>query len=50
LAAIRNGVAILEAVGDDRELSARTTSMIERQLAQLIRLIDDLLAFRAAWR
>ena len=44
LAPIRNAAAVLAGVGPgDREVFDRTTAMIERQVAHLARLTDDLL-------
>jgi signal transduction histidine kinase/ActR/RegA family two-component response regulator len=43
LAPIRNAVSILEVAYDDREALGRAMEMMGRQLAQLVRLIDDLL-------
>ncbi|MES2792679.1 MAG: ATP-binding protein [Planctomycetota bacterium] len=43
LAPIRNGLHILRLAKDDREVIAETREMMDRQLQQMIRLIDDLL-------
>jgi len=43
LAPIRSGLEIMRRAGDRGDVVARTRSMIERQLAQLVRLVDDLL-------
>jgi signal transduction histidine kinase len=43
LAPIRNGLQILRLAGDNREVAERARGMMERQLQQMIRLIDDLL-------
>ncbi len=43
LAPIRNGLQILKQVGNDPVASANVGSMMERQLSQLVRLVDDLL-------
>ncbi len=43
LAPIRNGLQILRMAGDDRAAVAQARTVMERQLGQLVRLIDDLL-------
>ena len=43
LAPISNALAILRRAGDDPALRERMQSMMERQLAHIVRLIDDLL-------
>ena len=43
LAPIRNGLAVLRLSGDSAESVAQTRVMMERQLAHLVRLVDDLL-------
>ena len=43
LAPIRSGLEVLRLAGSREEVAVRTRSMIERQLAQLVRLVDDLL-------
>ncbi len=43
LAPLRNGLEILKMAGDDAELAGRARAVMERQLGQLVRLIDDLL-------
>ncbi len=43
LAPLRNGLHILRLANDDREVLSQTREMMERQLQQMIRLIDDLL-------
>jgi len=43
LAPIRNALAILKHAQDDPEELGRTREMMERQLAHMVRLIDDLL-------
>ena len=43
LAPIRNALEILRRVGDDREKSQRARDMMERQVSQMVRLVDDLL-------
>jgi signal transduction histidine kinase/CheY-like chemotaxis protein len=43
LAPIHNALSILKLAYNDRETFERSTEMIGRQLAQLVRLIDDLL-------
>jgi PAS domain S-box-containing protein len=43
LAPIRNAVQVLALAESDRGMTATARSMIERQLKQLVRLIDDLL-------
>lgn len=43
LTPIRNAMHVIRLAGDNRAAVARTRSMVERQLAQLVRLVDDLL-------
>jgi PAS domain S-box-containing protein len=43
LAPLRNGLQLLRVAGDDRATAELARGMMERQLAQLVRLIDDLL-------
>ncbi len=43
LAPIRTGLQLLQLCGDDRETTADTMQMMDRQLQQLVHLIDDLL-------
>jgi signal transduction histidine kinase len=43
LAPLRNAVAILRVARDKPEMSARALDMMERQLNQMVRLVDDLL-------
>jgi PAS domain S-box-containing protein len=43
LAPIRNGLQIMRLVGDDPEALEQARHMMERQLGQMVRLIDDLL-------
>jgi PAS domain S-box-containing protein len=44
LAPLRNGLSILKLVGDgNRQVTGQTLAMMDRQLAQMVRLIDDLL-------
>ena len=43
LAPLRNGLQLLKLAKDDPDLVARTRRMMELQLGQMIRLIDDLL-------
>jgi PAS domain S-box-containing protein len=43
LAPLRNGLEVLKAAPGDRELSARVHRMMDRQLGQMVRLVDDLL-------
>jgi PAS domain S-box-containing protein len=43
LAPLRNGLQLLRLAGDDRRLLEEAQSMMERQLAQMVRLVDDLL-------
>lgn len=43
LAPIRNAVQVLQVAEGDRAMTASARAMIERQLKQLVRLIDDLL-------
>ena len=43
LAPISNATSILKLAHDDREVFERATGTIERQLAHLVRLVDDLL-------
>ena len=43
LAPIRTGLQVVQLYGDDRETTASTLEMMDRQVQQLVRLIDDLL-------
>lgn len=43
LAPLSNAMAILKSAGDDPETFRRTREMMERQMGQMVRLIDDLL-------
>jgi len=43
LAPIRNGLQIMRLAEDDKVASAEARTMMERQLSQLVRLVDDLL-------
>jgi two-component system CheB/CheR fusion protein len=43
LAPIRNAVELLHRAGDDAQMLARVRDLMERQVAQMVRLIDDLL-------
>lgn len=43
LAPLRNGIQILEFAQQDEELARSTREMMERQMAHLVRLVDDLL-------
>ncbi len=43
LAPLRNGLEVMRAAGDDRHSAERARAMMERQLAHLMRLVDDLL-------
>jgi len=43
LAPIRNGLQIIRLAGHDRDATDQARAMMERQLAQMVRLIDDLL-------
>ncbi|MCY1071504.1 PAS domain S-box protein [Nannocystis sp. RBIL2] len=43
LAPLRNGLAIVRRAGVDEEMAERAQAMMERQLGQMVRLIDDLL-------
>jgi PAS domain S-box-containing protein len=43
LAPIRNGLQIMRLAEDDKAAAAKARTMMERQLAQMARLIDDLL-------
>lgn len=43
LAPLRNMVEILKRAGDDREVRNRAVDTMERQLGQMVRLVDDLL-------
>ncbi|MFZ6184173.1 PAS domain S-box protein [Nannocystis pusilla] len=43
LAPLRNGLAILRRAGFDEEMAERAREMMERQLGQMVHLIDDLL-------
>ena len=43
LAPIRHAVEIIRRVGQDNQVVATTTAMMQRQVAQMVRLIDDLM-------
>jgi len=43
LAAIRNGMQVLKLAGNDTSAAENSREMMERQLIQLVRLVDDLL-------
>jgi len=43
LAPIRNGLQVLKLAGDGGEMVNEARSMMERQLSQMVRLVDDLL-------
>jgi signal transduction histidine kinase len=43
LAPLRNALEILRLRGDDPEMSSRARDMMQRQLMQMVRLVDDLL-------
>jgi PAS domain S-box-containing protein len=43
LAPIRNGLQLLKLAGDDRQAIEQARAMMERQLSQMVRLVDDLL-------
>jgi len=43
LAPLRSGLEVMRLVGDDPKAMARTRDIMERQLGQLVRLVDDLL-------
>ncbi len=43
LAPIRNGLQIMRRAGNDTEAAERVRTMMERQLNQMVRLVDDLL-------
>jgi PAS domain S-box-containing protein len=43
LAPLRNGLEIMKRAGDDVQALAEARGMMERQLAQMVRLVDDLL-------
>ena len=43
LAPLRNGLQVMRLAGDDANAVARARAMMERQLAHMVRLIDDLL-------
>ena len=43
LAPIRTGLEVLKLSGDEPQVAAETRSMMEQQLQQMVRLIDDLL-------
>jgi PAS domain S-box-containing protein len=43
LAPIRNGLQLMQMAGDNREVVEKARSVMERQLKQMVRLIDDLL-------
>jgi signal transduction histidine kinase/CheY-like chemotaxis protein len=43
LAAIANGLSLLQLTGNDRERIGRSTQLMQRQVNQLARLVDDLM-------
>lgn len=43
LAPIRNGLQVMKLAGDDAEAVERCRSMMERQVEQMVRLVDDLM-------
>jgi len=43
LAPIRNGLKVMRMVGDDRDAVEQARTMMDRQLTQLVRLVDDLM-------
>ena len=43
LAPLRNALTLLKSTEDDVQVQAETRDMMERQLAQMVRLVDDLL-------
>jgi len=43
LAPIRNGLLLMKLAGDDAEAVERSRSMMERQIEQMVRLVDDLM-------
>ncbi|OAI41435.1 hypothetical protein AYO40_03225 [Planctomycetaceae bacterium SCGC AG-212-D15] len=43
LAPLRNGLQVLHLAGEDRQAWEQTRQMMERQLGQMVRLVDDLL-------
>ncbi|HVF34997.1 MAG TPA: ATP-binding protein [Candidatus Saccharimonadia bacterium] len=43
LAPIRNGLEVMKLASDNREAVERSRAMMERQLGQLVRLVDDLM-------
>ncbi|HEY4999416.1 MAG TPA: ATP-binding protein, partial [Usitatibacter sp.] len=43
LAPLRNGLEVMRLAGSDSEMAHKARAMMERQLAQLVRLVDDLL-------
>jgi len=43
LAPIRNGIEVLKMSGGDSEACTRVLGMMDRQLAQMVRIVDDLL-------
>ena len=43
LAPIRNGLQVMKLAGDDAEAVERCRSMMERQIEQMVRLVDDLM-------
>ena len=43
LAPIRNALQILQFTGGDRETSQAAIDMMDRQVSQMVRLVDDLL-------
>ena len=43
LAPIRNGLQVMRLAGGEKEMAERARTMMERQLTQLVRLVDDLM-------
>jgi signal transduction histidine kinase/ActR/RegA family two-component response regulator len=43
LAPLRNGLEVMRLAGSDSEMARKARVMMERQLAQMVRLVDDLL-------
>jgi signal transduction histidine kinase len=43
LAPIRNGLHILRAAGDNREIIAQASALMDRQVNQMVRLVEDLM-------
>jgi len=48
LAPIRNGLEIMQLAGNNSAMAAEARKMMERQIGNMVRLIDDLLDYRAS--